>query len=493
MAYVDWWLGDAGETTATVVVRSDTAGTLSMSGVTNDGPHAVDPATDYGIVKFSVTGLTADADFALALDGTPSASGMVRVMPSGGTWNFGFGSCVGPAHIQAYGFQLARTHNIKAWFALGDTPYCDAGHEADTTFTTYTRWMASLVPGTYADWSSGRVAWDRNYAALQDTPGWKYLTQHVPTYRMPDDHEYGNDWDWTVNSWSTLFSPALATQADIDTVGLYANQSAWAWNKGNPTNGDPEIGDWKPSPCADAASNHPPKYYRKTIGQVEFFHIDFYAHMDPQAAKSDKAKTVCIDAAWNAEMGYTYSDPTGAALAKTALGPYQLNWLLTHLASSTATFKVIVSGKVPYVVNATSDNMGWDPHFATERDYILDYIKRYVTGVLWIAGDVHTASVQNAAYGYACVNSSPLGQIVFFGQTGTVIYNPGYVTPQIWRTTGHGGAKTTNQNTYGVVTVTDDYLKPAIYSNSGELLWSGYLKAGKNYLQPSLDEPGEWA
>lgn len=495
MAYVDYWLGDAGETTASVIVRSDTVGTLALTGCTNDGPHAVDPAVEYGIVRFNVTGLSADTNysFALQLDAVESASGTLRTMPASGNWSFGFGSCLGPAHVQAYGFQLVNTHNIRAWFALGDTPYCDAGHDADTTFTAYTRWMASLVPGTYASWSSGRLAWDKNYAALQDTPGWKYLTQHVPTYRLPDDHEYGNDWDWTVNAWSTLFSPALASQADIDTCGSYANAAAWSWNKGNPDNADAEVGDWAPSSCADAASNHPPKHYRKRIGNVEFFHIDWYAHMDSDS-KADAYRKVCIDnATWNAALGYTYSDPSGAALAKTRLGPYQLNWLLTNLAASTATFKVIVSGKVSYLANATSDNKGLDPSFKTERDYIVAWIKRYATGVLWIAGDVHTASVFNDLSGHCCVNSSPLGQVVFFGKAGTVIYNPGFSSFQTWRATGATGAKATNQNTYGVVQVFDNYLKPAIYSISGELLWSAYLKAGKNYLQPSLDEPGEWA
>lgn len=495
MATVDYWLGDATETTATIVVRSDTSGLLTVSGATAESV-AVDPATEYGVAKLTLTGLSADTIYPVSvlLDGVVVCSPNVRTMPASGSWNFGFGSCLSKDMSDVYGYQLVRDHDIRVWFALGDTPYCDAGTAWNGTYSVG-RWYntGAEILGTYADWQSGRMAWDRNYWALQQQPGWAYLTARVPTYRMPDDHEYGNDWDWSVNSWATLFTPDLTTQADMDTVGLAANQASWTWNKGNPMNSDPEIGNWAPSSCADAASNHPPKYYRKRVGDVEFFHLDWYAHMDP-VGKADKARTVCIyNAAWNAALGYTYSDPSGAALAKTRLGPYQLNWLLTHLASSTATFKVIVSGKATHYGNATSDNVGLDPDYVVERDYILAWIKKFVTGVLWIAGDVHTPSVYNDLSGHCCVNSSPLGQVTYTNRTGTVNYSPGYKHPQAWRATGEAANKWVNKNAYGVVEVAATYLRPKIYALSGELLWSAYLKAGKNYLQPSLDDAGEFA
>ena len=498
MTDVYYWLGDASETTASVIVRSDTAGTLTLTGCTNDGPHAVDPAVDYGIVKFNVTGLSADTSymFAVHLDSAEVADGALRTMPTSGvTWSFGFGSCVGQNRPQVYGYQLVIDHDIRAWFALGDTPYCDG--DLPVNGLGLCRWTVGPARGsTYTTWDTGRVAWDYGYANLQKTPGWEYLTQRVPTYRMPDDHEYGNDWDWTTDNVANFGAPAatITTQAQIDTCGGYANAAAWSWNKGNPANSDPEIGDWAPSSCADAASNHPTKYYRKTIGNVEFFHIDCYAHMDAWA-KADKYRTVCIDnATLNAVLGYTYSNPSAAALAKTRLGPYQLNWLLTHLASSTATFKVILSGKHTFMALAQSDNEVWSG-YATERDYIIAFIRKYITGCIWLTGDVHTASVINDLSGHCAVNSSTLGQVEWIDGTGSVGYRPGFAENMTWRANGHSGAAGTglNPNTYGVVDVTDAYIRPKIYKDNGTLLWSAYLKAGKNYLQPSLDEPGEWA
>ena len=497
MADVYYWLGDATETTATVIVRSDTAGSLALTGATNDGPHAVDPAVEYGIVKFTVSGLTADTEFAVQLDSVEQLTGTMRVMPASGAWRFGFGSCVGSLKPMASGYQMVLDHNIRAWFALGDTPYADSDKAANSlTHTRYTNDGDRL--GCYKLWNTGRVAWDRQYEYLQKTPGWGYLTSHVPTYRLPDDHEYGNDWDWTLDNVS-LFgapAPAITTQAQVDEAAGYANAAAWSWNKGNPANADAEIGDWKPSSCADAVSNHPPKYYRKRVGDVEFFHIDCYGHMDPWG-KQDKLNTVCIDnATWNAELGYAYSDPAGAALAKTRIGPYQLNWLLTRLAASTATFKVIMSGKLTYRANSSNDNEGWSGYIA-ERDYILAFIRRYVTGVLWCAGDVHTMSVNNQMRGHCCVNSSPLGVVEWRDGGGAVNYPWGYAEGMAWRSIGEISSIATGAcpNGYGVVEVADDYsyMKPMLYSENGTLLWSAYLKAGKNYLQPTLDEPGEWA
>lgn len=491
MAIVDYWLGDAGETTATVVIRSDTTGTMTITGVTAS-PVSVDTSIEYGIGKLSVTGLSADTSypFVLYLDDVQVATGTLRTMPtSGQSWSFGFGSCLGRMRTQVYGYQYVNTHDIRAWFALGDTPYCDEGMPEINSTTGYTRWQASgAIPQTYTDWATGRSVWDATYLNLQRTPGWEYLTQRVPTYRMPDDHEYGNDWDWTTTN-ATGFT-ALTTQAQVDTCGGYANAAAASWNKGNPSNDDAEIGDWKPSSCADAAGNHPTRYYRKTVGNVEFFHIDCFGHMDA-AAKSDAYKTVCINnATWNTALGYTYSNPSVAALAKTMLGPNQLNWLLTHLASSTATFKVILSGKHTFRALATSDNRGWNT-YPTERDYILAFIKKYVTGVLWCTGDVHTASVINDISGHCAVNSSPLGQATWIDGSGTINYPNGYSENMIWRSNGHNSdiGRGMQPNSYGVVEVYPNYLVSKIYAANGTLLRTDYLLEGKNSLLPTKTIP----
>jgi alkaline phosphatase D len=92
--------------------------------------------------------------------------------------------------------------------------------------------------------------------------------------------------------------------------------------------------------------------------------------------------------------------------AKTMLGERQLQWLLSGLTESTATWKVIVT-TVPLSipkggVAGVSGNDGWaggpgSPGFERERQVIVDYILgRRMKNVVFLAGDVHY--VQANAY-----------------------------------------------------------------------------------------------
>ncbi len=92
--------------------------------------------------------------------------------------------------------------------------------------------------------------------------------------------------------------------------------------------------------------------------------------------------------------------------AKTMLGEQQLQWLLSGLTESTATWKVIVTTvplSIPKGGNADgSGNDGWAggpgiPGFERERQVIVDHILgRKVKNVVFLAGDVHY--VQANAY-----------------------------------------------------------------------------------------------
>jgi len=89
--------------------------------------------------------------------------------------------------------------------------------------------------------------------------------------------------------------------------------------------------------------------------------------------------------------------------AKTMLGEKQLQWLLTGLAESTATWKVIVTSvplSIPKGGNADHPgNDGWaggpgSPGFERERQVIVDTIlDRRVKNVVFLAGDVHYVQV----------------------------------------------------------------------------------------------------
>jgi alkaline phosphatase D len=74
---------------------------------------------------------------------------------------------------------------------------------------------------------------------------------------------------------------------------------------------------------------------------------------------------------------------------KTMLGEAQKRWLLKQLASSSATFKFIISS-VPFS-DPRVDKWGEYPE---ERDEILGFLTKHgITGVMFLAGDVHHAAV----------------------------------------------------------------------------------------------------
>ncbi len=73
----------------------------------------------------------------------------------------------------------------------------------------------------------------------------------------------------------------------------------------------------------------------------------------------------------------------------TMLGADQKQWLLAQLAASSARFKFIISS-VPFS-DPRVDKWGEYPE---ERDEILDFLKKHdITGILFLAGDVHHAGV----------------------------------------------------------------------------------------------------
>ncbi|MDH4194129.1 MAG: alkaline phosphatase D family protein [Nitrospirota bacterium] len=79
--------------------------------------------------------------------------------------------------------------------------------------------------------------------------------------------------------------------------------------------------------------------------------------------------------------------------ANTMLGEAQKRWLLTQLAASSASFKFIVSS-VPFS-DPRIDKWG---EYSEERDEILEFIsKKGITGVLFLAGDVHHAAMSRVS------------------------------------------------------------------------------------------------
>jgi alkaline phosphatase D len=92
---------------------------------------------------------------------------------------------------------------------------------------------------------------------------------------------------------------------------------------------------------------------------------------------------------------------------KTMLGATQKAWLLSTLAASTATFKIVFTS-VPLDYGTGNDM--WTS-FATERDDIFDAIATAGTsGVLFVSGDQHWFAAQRHAYGIREFQIGPIAR-----------------------------------------------------------------------------------
>lgn len=396
-----WWQGlpDNPPTEAKVCVRSDANGTVGLTVNGTRFTAAALTATDDGNVSITATGLSPNRrySFSLDFDGTPaftSTDEKLRTFDTSSSYKVGYGSCVSVNEIMWYGYYAAE--NCDAFVFMGDAPYLD------TAAGTYRG--ETLVDISDDQTISNIYAF---YRAFHKTPGVEYLGHRMPVLKMWDDHELsGDNWDHTVaqaNSGSGAANPNLTLQSEVDAIFATCQSAFEAYSKGNPSNADSPTNE-APFMADAAASAYHAKYYRFTIGNTEYFIVDCITHRGPVAAATRTAETLA-DA--DARM----------------LGDNQRAWLTTKLAASTATSKVVASGKKTYE-NTTDNGDIWDaigsgttwPGFVTERELLLDYIEANIVGCSFIAGDRHSFSLinQSSARGEArdhvCVVACPLGE-----------------------------------------------------------------------------------
>lgn len=450
MAEVIYWLGDASETSASVCVRVDTAGsyTLRCNGQVS-APQALDPASGFGIGRFDVNGLQSDSfyPFEVLLSGVAQVEGALRTIPGDGqSFHVAFISCWRQSGDPAVLYKLVRDYDVRAVFGIGDLPYLDAQLEA--------RWVPSALPGVYT--APGSVdTWNNQYLALhRDVPAFRYMFERVPFYRMWDDHDsLGNDFDHELTRTNAEFTgnggSAFANQAALDAAFNRARQAFDLWSVGNPASDWPFAAPWKPA-AADASTsinNYPPQYFSKVLGVAQFHVIDPLSHRSTTAA---------------ADGGDLIEN---AASAKTMLGRPQIRGLKAKLVSSPYLFNPIISPKVTMKGATTSDNNGFSD-CPTERNHLLDWIGRYARGVVWGSGDVHTAFVINDEQ-HALVNGCSLNWAE--QTTGGPDLGVGYVEGYAWKIQGYQRADRffSHRNAVGLIKVTPNYLDWILVDEAG--------------------------
>ena len=453
MADLVWWLGYADRSSARLLVRSDTAGTLTLSVGDVTQQQTVDPAQNYGIRMFTVSGLKSGSRIPFTVthtDGT-TISGQLRTMPERGPYRVLFMSCIQVDCPTTVIDSILDRYDIHQFVTLGDTPYCDG---RPTGYDTGNGRWGTAPPGIMVNWSK-REDWDETYLYLMRNPHWARLCHEVPMIRGWDDHEVMNDWDHSL-TWANDPVTRVSTQAEADQLYNLARQAYEDWGvKGNPDCVDPELDYYKPS-AADPATpltNYPPLYTRWTLGPAEFFLLDTMGHTCPNA-KADTG--TLID-----------TDPT----AKTRIGLPQLNWIRNRVAASSAPHKFIMTPKKFYRSGATSDNRDYDT-FVSERDHLAQFFGQQ--GAVLLTGDVHNACVNYIdSIKHLCINSSPLSM-------GGLDGGPNYDTVNwpdglVWVARWYGFGK---QQTIGMIEYDENEARYMIFTQWGYPLWQGRTLAG---------------
>lgn len=457
-----WWLGHATTTTARVCVRGTTNGAVSVAvagGATFTG--TVDTAVNDGVVAIDLTGLAPFTSYPITITDASGATeaGACKTLPTSGG-KVAFISC--DERVRSL-TDLAQ--NI---IALGAQAVC---HEGDYVYvaanlTNYNQETSPAI-NTASTVANYAVHW-RQAKRKQDK---RLLESTLPHYFMFDDHEFGGDnWDHSVKLAQTSLNVASGS---IDTGGLGLNGSAevdaswWAarqaaayYMAGNPAS-DAALSAEKP-PGAQAGTSvnqYPVCYYRFTVGDMEIFHIDCFSYRSFLATTDNASKTM--------------------------LGTIQKAWLKARLLASSATFKVIASGKTTY--KATSGGTGDDWNvYSTERDELIDYINaNSIKGTVWMCGDAHGAFVSyDPAKGHIAVCANPAG-------VDHIVQATGHQPFTIWKESAYTPTAATDARKAGlfglceVITAASGVktLLLRLIDQYGVELWRGYVDQSTNVLR----------
>ncbi len=186
-------------------------------------------------------------------------------------------------------------------------------------------WLGDNVYYREADWTT-EEGMRRRHAHTRELPELQPLWAAMPHYAAWDDHDYGpNNSDWSFRGGD---------------AALRVFRDYWA----NPSYGRADLTG---------------AFTRFEWADVEFFLLD----------------------------GRSYRARPGAGSPAGMLGPQQLAWLQTALASSDATFKVVVSPS--QALNPMSHADSWS-QFPGELAELLGFLRRSrVAGVLFLSGDRH--------------------------------------------------------------------------------------------------------
>ena len=234
-------------------------------------------------------------------------------------FSIAFGAC--SAHIpwREYMWSTIHSHRPDAFFTLGDNVYIDYPETPQAQLYCYHQ--------------------------RQSNVHWQKFIANTPTYAIWDDHDFGDNDDYG---------------------GLEKYEPSWKYD------------NWKrfqnqwANPSYGGGNEHPGVWFKKSMGDVEFFFLDGRYYREPSYIDKEKDHDL------------------------TMLGTEQKEWLKTEILKSKAKFKVLISS-VPRAFNAKEGLEGkidtW-LGYPEERNEIFNFLsKNKVEGVFLLSGDRHRADL----------------------------------------------------------------------------------------------------
>lgn len=465
MAVLGWWLGEASASSATVVIVSDTAGTVYVDslgaefGVVSGVLSAAFSGSAFYVKRLEITGLASDRRFAYRVrhsDGTIGYDSdcLLRTMPVKAPFRIAWFSCMPIENEDFWPLRYMRENDdFVALCPIDDFPY-DAGS---------TKWYPSSVAADNVAHNADNAL--KQLLQIRLKPLMARAMHRWPTYYMPGDHDAlrGDDWDHSVtNSNTGVSSNTFSTQAEVDAHWWMHNQATLAVQLGNPLNSDSEAVAEKPSSAEAGTSiaQYPVRYFRKHIGPLELFFLDQISARSPTAATDNSSKKL--------------------------IGDNQRAWLKARLSASPAPFKAILGGKKLTRTSSADNGDTWGA-YTNERDLMLDDIKA-VTSVVYLSGDKHHRSVQRLTTGEGFPGT--LVDVCACGVTQDMNgLGDGYLDAQsraslIYKGGSYDGIVLPRYEamSFGELYVTDHYIQPIIRGRRGVTHWSGKILRGSNDL-----------
>jgi len=422
------------DTSITVVARSTSNGTVTLTCAGQTATATADTAVNYGHVRLEISVLRPDTSYqyTVTIPDNSCGIGNIKTFKSSGNESIVFASCESNTF-----FALTDVVRDKAkiYISLGDEAY-----DEDTAFPTNTEALDAAV----------HDAWRASYREKENKIR---LIQNIGFGGVADDHDaflndLGDDQadpPADLNTILTNNSRATMTAAQWDTcLGIIGSTLASTW-LGNPTT---------------TSSDTDPFYFSFECGDMLV--------IVPSLIMWTKT-----------EMREIY---TGSSAMMNA---NQLAWLKSQLSDTDKPFKVILSQKSPTV--ATNNNAdSWDGYtdLDTIRQWIHDNSSSFTVpgGVIWGSGDWHSPGivayengVDAATFDHVCVDACPIGRK-------TDVSDPGAFTAYTRQAIRASEVDDRRFMCYGLINSYGSYIEIEIKLFDGSTYGRARVNAGENKL-----------